>query len=172
MHFLSITLQQQVPPFFRQAHFNLNTKTICIALPKITPLFFLSRMAHDRLYSQLFYNMHLAYVNMLCYFSFWLSYKFCHYVLFLHIFLILPKMPFKRKFIFQKVFFLLLVNVFSYIFFLCYFHILQQQQQQRVCKLRGWAEDTPKNKETHAVMLEIWEGLRSKADKDNDGQVS
>ncbi|NP_001291912.1 calexcitin-1 [Bactrocera dorsalis] len=43
---------------------------------------------------------------------------------------------------------------------------------ERVCKLRGWAENTPKNKEIHAVMLEIWEGLRSKADKDNDGQVS
>lgn len=43
---------------------------------------------------------------------------------------------------------------------------------ERVCQLRGWAKDTPKNKETHTVMLEIWEGLRSKADKDNDGQVS
>ncbi|XP_037819641.1 calexcitin-1 [Lucilia sericata] len=43
---------------------------------------------------------------------------------------------------------------------------------ERVCTLRGWAKDTPKNKQTHAVMLEIWEGLRSKADKDNDGQVS
>lgn len=42
---------------------------------------------------------------------------------------------------------------------------------QRVCQLRGWAKDTPKNKEIHTVMLEIWEGLRSKADKDNDGQV-
>lgn len=43
---------------------------------------------------------------------------------------------------------------------------------QRVCKLRGWAKDTPKNKETYDVMMEIWTGLRSKADKDNDGQVS
>lgn len=42
---------------------------------------------------------------------------------------------------------------------------------QRVCKLRGWAKDTPKNKETYDVMMEIWTGLRSKADKDNDGQV-
>jgi len=43
---------------------------------------------------------------------------------------------------------------------------------QRVCKLRGWEKDTPKNKETYNVMMEIWTGLRSKADKDNDGQVS
>uniref|UniRef100_A0A1A9ZZ27 EF-hand domain-containing protein n=1 Tax=Glossina pallidipes TaxID=7398 RepID=A0A1A9ZZ27_GLOPL len=43
---------------------------------------------------------------------------------------------------------------------------------ERVCQLRGWAKGTPKNQETHSVMLEIWEGLRSKADKDNDGQVS
>ncbi|XP_064550247.1 calexcitin-2 [Drosophila montana] len=43
---------------------------------------------------------------------------------------------------------------------------------ERVCKLRGWAKDTPKNKETYDVMMEIWTGLRSKADKDNDGQVS
>lgn len=40
-----------------------------------------------------------------------------------------------------------------------------------MCKLRGWAKDTPKNKETYDVMMEIWTGLRSKADKDNDGQV-
>lgn len=48
----------------------------------------------------------------------------------------------------------------------CFCHL------QRVCKLRGWAKDTPKNKETYDVMMEIWTGLRSKADKDNDGQVS
>jgi len=45
-------------------------------------------------------------------------------------------------------------------------------QLQRVCQLRGWQKDTPKNKETYDLMMEIWTGLRSKADKDNDGQVS
>lgn len=43
---------------------------------------------------------------------------------------------------------------------------------QKICDLRGWPAGSDKNKETHEVMLKIWEGLRSKADKDNDGQVS
>lgn len=43
---------------------------------------------------------------------------------------------------------------------------------QKICDLRGWPAGSEKNTETHEVMLKIWEGLRSKADKDNDGQVS
>lgn len=43
---------------------------------------------------------------------------------------------------------------------------------QKICDLRGWPAGSDKNTETHEVMLKIWEGLRSKADKDNDGQVS
>ncbi|KAL7024359.1 hypothetical protein ACKWTF_013007 [Chironomus riparius] len=43
---------------------------------------------------------------------------------------------------------------------------------QKICDLRGWPAGSPKNTETHEVMFKIWEGLRSKADKDNDGQVS
>lgn len=43
---------------------------------------------------------------------------------------------------------------------------------QKICSLRGWPAGHAKNKETHEAMLTIWEGLRSKADKDNDGQVS
>lgn len=43
---------------------------------------------------------------------------------------------------------------------------------QKICSLRGWPAGHAKNKETHESMLTIWEGLRSKADKDNDGQVS
>ncbi|KAH8414449.1 hypothetical protein KR215_006626 [Drosophila sulfurigaster] len=47
-----------------------------------------------------------------------------------------------------------------------------EQAIERVCALRKWPKGTPKNKETYDVMMEIWNGLRSKADKDNDGQVS
>lgn len=43
---------------------------------------------------------------------------------------------------------------------------------ERITKLRGWAKGTPKNTETFNTMMEIWNGLQSKADKDNDGQVS
>lgn len=42
---------------------------------------------------------------------------------------------------------------------------------QKICDLRGWPAGSDKNAETHEVMFKIWEGLRSKADKDNDGQV-
>ncbi|CAO1420908.1 unnamed protein product [Diamesa serratosioi] len=43
---------------------------------------------------------------------------------------------------------------------------------EKICTLRGWPAGSEKNTETHEVMFKIWEGLRSKADKDNDGQVS
>lgn len=43
---------------------------------------------------------------------------------------------------------------------------------EKICTLRGWPAGHPKNAETYDIMLKIWEGLRSKADKDNDGQVS
>lgn len=43
---------------------------------------------------------------------------------------------------------------------------------QKICELRGWNPGSDKYDETHEVMFKIWEGLRSKADKDNDGQVS
>lgn len=43
---------------------------------------------------------------------------------------------------------------------------------EKICALRGWPAGHAKNKETHETMIKIWEGLRSKADKDNDGQVS
>ncbi|XP_063704803.1 calexcitin-1 [Culicoides brevitarsis] len=43
---------------------------------------------------------------------------------------------------------------------------------EKVCALRGWPAGHPKNVETYDTMIKIWEGLRSKADKDNDGQVS
>lgn len=43
---------------------------------------------------------------------------------------------------------------------------------KKICELRGWPEGHAKNKETHDAMFKIWDGLRTKADKDNDGQVS
>lgn len=43
---------------------------------------------------------------------------------------------------------------------------------QKICNLRGWPEGHAKNKETHDAMFKIWDGLRTKADEDNDGQVS
>lgn len=43
---------------------------------------------------------------------------------------------------------------------------------EKVCALRSWPAGHPKNVETYDTMIKIWEGLRSKADKDNDGQVS
>jgi hypothetical protein len=60
------------------------------------------------------------------------------------------------------------VNIFVEIvilFVLCFFLL------QKICDLRGWPAGSDKNTETHEVMFKIWEGLRSKADKDNDGQV-
>lgn len=53
-----------------------------------------------------------------------------------------------------------------------YFLLLFVFFQQKICQLRGWPAGNPKNAETHENMLKIWEGLRAKADKDNDGQVS
>ncbi|XP_055588268.1 calexcitin-2-like [Uranotaenia lowii] len=43
---------------------------------------------------------------------------------------------------------------------------------EKICELRGWPAGNSRNTETHETMLKIWEGLRAKADKDNDGQVS
>ncbi|XP_058812288.1 calexcitin-1-like [Topomyia yanbarensis] len=43
---------------------------------------------------------------------------------------------------------------------------------EKICELRGWPVGNPRNTETHESMFKIWDGLRSKADKDNDGQVS
>uniref|UniRef100_A0A1B0CW79 EF-hand domain-containing protein n=1 Tax=Lutzomyia longipalpis TaxID=7200 RepID=A0A1B0CW79_LUTLO len=47
-----------------------------------------------------------------------------------------------------------------------------EQAIEKICTLRGWPAGSAKNQETYEEMLKIWEGLRSKADKDNDGQVS
>lgn len=43
---------------------------------------------------------------------------------------------------------------------------------EKICELRGWPVGNSRNTETHESMFKIWEGLRAKADKDNDGQVS
>lgn len=42
---------------------------------------------------------------------------------------------------------------------------------EKVCKLRGWASGTPQHKKMYDSLIQIWEGLRSKADSNKDGQV-
>lgn len=51
-------------------------------------------------------------------------------------------------------------------------NVFQLATPQKICKLRGWTPGSEKNKETHELMMCIWEGIRAIADKDNDGQVS
>lgn len=55
-------------------------------------------------------------------------------------------------------------NFETFVFF--FFHLAQ-----KICELRGWPVGNSRNTETHESMFKIWEGLRAKADKDNDGQV-
>ncbi|KAB0802083.1 hypothetical protein PPYR_04269 [Photinus pyralis] len=43
---------------------------------------------------------------------------------------------------------------------------------EKVCVLRGWKSGTPEYRKTHDSLIQIWDGLRKKADSNNDGQVS
>lgn len=43
---------------------------------------------------------------------------------------------------------------------------------ENISKLRGWKTEDPKYKETQDTLLQIWAGLQSRADADNDGEVS
>ncbi|XP_026733340.1 calexcitin-2-like [Trichoplusia ni] len=43
---------------------------------------------------------------------------------------------------------------------------------ERITKSRGWAAGDAKFKWTQESLLKIWEGLQSRADADNDGQIS
>jgi hypothetical protein len=42
---------------------------------------------------------------------------------------------------------------------------------QRIRKARGWKESDPKYSETREILLKVWDGLRQKADANQDGQV-
>lgn len=43
---------------------------------------------------------------------------------------------------------------------------------QRISECRGWAADNPKVQSTSDNLLKMWEGLKQRADADQDGQVS
>lgn len=76
----------------------------------------------------------------------------------------------------------IILNIFVYLFILFFSLDVNQSGEidqkdfelaiEKICDLRGWPAGHPKNAETYDTMLKIWEGLRAKADKDNDGQVS
>ncbi|KAH0998900.1 hypothetical protein HUJ04_003314 [Dendroctonus ponderosae] len=42
----------------------------------------------------------------------------------------------------------------------------------KICSLRGWQQGSPQYQKTFDSMILIWEGLRSRADFNQDGQVS
>ncbi|KAF4516883.1 hypothetical protein B566_EDAN011228 [Ephemera danica] len=42
----------------------------------------------------------------------------------------------------------------------------------RICRMRGWAPGDPKYQETQEILIEVWDGLRARADANRDGQVS
>ncbi|XP_008201337.1 calexcitin-1 isoform X1 [Tribolium castaneum] len=43
---------------------------------------------------------------------------------------------------------------------------------EKICSLRGWSSGTEHYKKTYDSMIQIWDGLRQRADSNKDGQVS
>ncbi|CAH0553124.1 unnamed protein product [Brassicogethes aeneus] len=43
---------------------------------------------------------------------------------------------------------------------------------EKICTLRGWSSGTENYKKTYESMIQIWDGLRQRADSNKDGQVS
>ncbi|KAJ8979086.1 hypothetical protein NQ317_004207 [Molorchus minor] len=43
---------------------------------------------------------------------------------------------------------------------------------EKICSSRGWASGSEQYKKTYNSMITIWEGLKQRADANNDGQVS
>ncbi|GLV31998.1 Sarcoplasmic calcium-binding protein 2 [Carabus blaptoides fortunei] len=43
---------------------------------------------------------------------------------------------------------------------------------EKICSMRGWKAADEKYKKTHESMIQIWDGLRQRADSNKDGQVS
>lgn len=43
---------------------------------------------------------------------------------------------------------------------------------EKICKMRGWQDGNPKIAATREILLKVWEGLKTRADQDHDGQVS
>jgi hypothetical protein len=42
---------------------------------------------------------------------------------------------------------------------------------EKICSLRGWSSGTEQYKKTYESMIQIWDGLRQRADANKDGQV-
>uniref|UniRef100_A0A1B6C3R8 EF-hand domain-containing protein n=1 Tax=Clastoptera arizonana TaxID=38151 RepID=A0A1B6C3R8_9HEMI len=42
----------------------------------------------------------------------------------------------------------------------------------RICESRGWKEGDPLYTKTRTILFQVWDGLKARADSDNDGQVS
>lgn len=45
-------------------------------------------------------------------------------------------------------------------------------QFQKICSSRGWNSGSAQYKKTYDSMLQIWDGLRQRADSNKDGQVT
>nr|XP_022909475.1 sarcoplasmic calcium-binding proteins I, III, and IV-like [Onthophagus taurus] len=43
---------------------------------------------------------------------------------------------------------------------------------EKICTLRGWSSGSPQYQKTHTSMMKIWDGLRQRADANNDDQVN
>lgn len=43
---------------------------------------------------------------------------------------------------------------------------------EKICRMRGYSPSDVKYQETQKALISIWEGLKAKADKDHDGQIS
>ncbi|KAL1490764.1 hypothetical protein ABEB36_013409 [Hypothenemus hampei] len=43
---------------------------------------------------------------------------------------------------------------------------------EKICTLRGWPQGSAHYKKTYDSMIQIWDGLRQRADSNQDGQVS
>jgi hypothetical protein len=42
---------------------------------------------------------------------------------------------------------------------------------QRICRMRGWNPGDAKYQETQVILIDVWDGLRARADANRDGQV-
>ncbi|XP_034235165.1 calexcitin-2 [Thrips palmi] len=43
---------------------------------------------------------------------------------------------------------------------------------ERICEVRNWPSGTPEADRTKDILMSVWEGLRTRADSNQDGQVS
>ncbi|XP_065334845.1 calexcitin-2 isoform X1 [Cloeon dipterum] len=43
---------------------------------------------------------------------------------------------------------------------------------ERICRMRGFNPGDPKHQQTQDILINVWDGLRARADSNKDGQVS